>query len=524
MVVKQWQCLQAGFLLLRLILNLSSDMTGKKIKKILIVGGGTAGYMAAAALTKVLSKQFCEIKLIESEQIGTVGVGEASIPQIQLYNKLLGLDEDEFVRRTQATFKLAIQFKDWHKIGHSYYHAFGDVGKDMEGVPFYHYWLKMRQLDKAADIDDYTLTSLACKHRKFTRPIDAGNSPLSNIAYAFHFDAGLYAQYLRERAEKAGLVRIEGKITASHLHADGKVKAVKLENGELHEADFFIDCSGFHGLLIEQALNTGYDDWTHWLPCDSAVTVPSESSGEPWPFTRSTAQKAGWQWRIPLQHRIGNGHVYCSKYMTDDEAREILLDNLDSKPLAEPRVIRFTTGKRKKFWNKNVLALGLAAGFMEPLESTSIHLVQAALSKLFTFFPTLSFDQVDIDEYNRQTTFEWERIRDFLILHYHVTERDDSPFWSHCRTMSIPAELTQKIEQFKKNGRVARIDSEMFNDLSWFEVMLGQGLHPESYHALVDNFPEAELERRFESIRKVMENSVNYMPGHQEFIEQHCKA
>ena len=499
-------------------------MTDKRIKRILIVGGGTAGYMAAAALTKVLSKDNCEVKLIESEEIGTVGVGEATIPQIQLYNKLLGLNEDDFVRRTKATFKLAIQFKDWDKIGHSYYHAFGDVGKDMEGVPFYHYWLKMRKLGKAAHIDNFTLSSMACNNQKFMRAVDAGNSPLSSIAYAFHFDAGLYALYLRDLSEKAGLLRVEGKVTDTKLNAEGFVESVQLENGDIHAADFFIDCSGFRGLLIEQALETGFEDWSHWLPCDSAVTVPCESAGEPWPFTRSTAQKAGWQWRIPLQHRIGNGHVYCSKYMGDEEAKQILLDNLDGKPLGEPRVIRFTTGKRKKFWNKNVLALGLAAGFMEPLESTSIHLVQAALSKLFTFFPTMAFDQVDVDEYNRQTAFEWERIRDFLILHYYASERDDSDFWNYCRTMSVPAELTKKIEQFKRNGRVARMDNEMFNDLSWFEVMYGQGIRPESYHALVDNFPEEELEKRLHGIVKVMINSVNYMPSHQEFIDQHCKA
>ncbi|MDU0352744.1 tryptophan halogenase family protein [Paraglaciecola aquimarina] len=499
-------------------------MKDKRIRKIIIVGGGTAGYMAAAALTKVLSKDNCQVKLIESEQIGTVGVGEATIPQIQLYNKLIGLDENDFVRKTKATFKLAIQFCDWNKIGSSYYHAFGDVGKDMEGVQFYHYWLKMRQLGKASGIDDYTLSSTACEQQKFMRSIDAGNSPLSNIAYAFHFDAGLYALYLRELSEKAGLVRVEGKVVTTQLQENGHVESVTLENGDTHEADFFIDCSGFRGLLIEEALHTGYDDWSEWLPCDSAVTAPSENAGSPIPYTRSTAKKAGWQWRIPLQHRIGNGYVYCSKYTSDQEAKQTLLDGLDGKLLAEPRVIRFKTGKRKQFWNKNVLALGLAAGFMEPLESTSIHLVQAALSKLFTFFPTLSFDQVDIDEYNRQSEFEWQRIRDFLILHYHATERDDSDFWLHCRNMPIPPELTHKIEQFKRNGRVARNDNEMFNDLSWFEVMYGQGIIPDSYHALVDNFPEDELERRLQGIKKVMVNSVDYMPSHQAFIDKNCKA
>ncbi|MCF2948760.1 tryptophan 7-halogenase [Paraglaciecola aquimarina] len=499
-------------------------MKDKRIKKIIIVGGGTAGYMAAAALTKVLSADNCQVKLIESEQIGTVGVGEATIPQIQLYNKLIGLDENDFVRKTKATFKLAIQFCDWDKLGGSYYHAFGDVGKDMEGVQFYHYWLKMRKLGKAAGIDDYTLSSMACEKRKFMRSMDAGNSPLSNIAYAFHFDAGLYALYLRELSEKAGLQRVEGKVVDTELSDTGFIQSVTLDSGEVHEADFFIDCSGFRGLLIEEAMKTGYDDWSEWLPCNSAVTVPCENAGDPIPYTRSTAKKAGWQWRIPLQHRIGNGYVYCNKFTTDEEAKQTLLDGLDGKPLAEPRVIRFTTGKRKQFWNKNVLALGLAAGFMEPLESTSIHLVQAALSKLFTFFPTLSFDQVDIDEYNRQTVFEWERIRDFLVLHYHATERDDSEFWKHCQTMPIPPELSHKIEQFKRNGRVARTDNEMFNDLSWFEVMYGQGIIPDSYHALVDNFPEDELERRMQGIQKVMANSVDYMPSHQTFIDKNCKA
>lgn len=494
------------------------------IKKIIIFGGGSAGWMTAAALGKVLKNRFCEIQLIESEEIGTVGVGEATIPQIMLYNELIGLDENEFMRRTQATFKLGIEFVNWSALGCRYYHAFGEVGKNMEGIQFYHYWLKMRALGKAAPLDQYTLTSLACNERRFMRSIDAGNSPLSNIAYAFHFDAGLFALYLRELAQGFGVKRTEGKVTQVYQHDNGFIKGLQLADGSMHEADFFIDCSGFQGGLIAQALKVGYEDWSHWLPCDRAIAVPCASAGEPWPFTRSTAHSAGWQWRIPLQHRIGNGHVFASKYMSSDEATAILLNNLDGAPLAEPREIRFTTGKRKKFWHHNVLAVGLSGGFMEPLESTSLHLIQATIAKMFSFFPHQGFSQTDIDEFNRQMDFDYDRIRDFLILHYHVTERDDSAFWRDCRTMSVPAELTQKLQQFKESGRIFRHNHEMFSDLSWFEVMYGQGIVPASYHPLVDMFTEQELQGRLDSIRQVVRKSVDYMPSHQQFIDEHCKA
>lgn len=496
----------------------------EKIRKIIVLGGGSAGWMTAAALGKVLKNQYCQIQVIESEQIGTVGVGEATIPQIMLYNDLIGLDENDFMRRTQATFKLGIQFVDWQKPGSSYFHAFGDVGKNMEGLQFYHYWLKMRSLGKAAPLDEYTLSSLACLEHRFMRSMDAGNSPLSNIAYAFHFDAGLFAKYLRELAEQWGVQRTEGEVVEVKQLDNGFIHSLRLADGTEHEADFFIDCSGFRGLLIEQTLKTGYEDWSHWLPCDRAIAVPSASTSEPWPFTRATAQPAGWQWRIPLQHRVGNGHVFCSRFMSEDEATAILLKNLDGEALAEPRPIRFVTGKRKKFWNKNCLAVGLAGGFMEPLESTSLHLVQATISKLFSFFPDRNFAQSDIDEFNRQMHFDYDKIRDFLILHYHATERNDSEFWHYCRTMSVPEELSQKIQQFKASGRIFRFNNEMFSDLSWFEVMLGQGITPQAYHPMVDLFPEAELAKRLEGIRSVIRKSVDYMPSHQSFIEQHCKA
>ncbi|WP_337880771.1 tryptophan halogenase family protein [Rheinheimera sp.] len=495
-----------------------------KLRKIIVLGGGSAGWMTAAALGKVLKNQFCHIQLIESEQIGTVGVGEATIPQIMLYNQLIGLDEDEFMRRTQATFKLGIQFKDWLKPGHSYYHAFGEVGKNMEGIQFYHYWLRQHLQGKAAPLDQYTLTSLACDERRFMRSIDAGNSPLSNIAYAFHFDAGLFALYLRELAQGWGVERTEGKVQSVQQWDNGFIRSLQLDDGTVHEADFFIDCSGFQGLLIEKTLKAGYDDWSQWLPCDSAVAVPCAKAGDPWPFTRASAQKAGWIWRIPLQHRTGNGHVFSSRYMSVDEATSVLMQQLDGEALAEPRLLNFTTGKRKKFWSKNCLAIGLASGFMEPLESTSLHLVQAAISKLFSFFPDRRFEQADIDEFNRQMDFDYERIRDFLILHYHATERDDSAFWRYCRGMEVPKELTQKIEQFRASGRIFRFNQEMFSDLSWFEVMLGQGITPASYHPLADMFSDEELGKRMDSIRAVIRKSVDYMPSHQDFINRHCKA
>lgn len=496
-----------------------------RIQKVLIVGGGTAGWMAAAAMAKVLKNQYCEIQLVESDSIGTVGVGEATIPQIQLFNKLLGLDENEFVRTTQGTFKLGVQFVNWGQIGQRYLHAFGAVGKDMEGIQFYHYWLKMFQAGEAPNIDAYTLNCLAADQGRFMRPVDAGNSPLSNIPYAFHFDAARYAMYLREFSIARGVRRREGKIEHVSLRKhDGFIESVTLDDGATLEADLFIDCSGFRGLLIEQALNTGYEEWTRWLPCDRAVAIPCTKVAEPTPYTRSTAHSSGWQWRIPLQHRTGNGHVYCSQFISDDEATDTLLKNLDGEPLADPKFIRFTTGKRLRLWNKNCVALGLASGFMEPLESTSIHLVQSGIAKLMSLFPNRNFDQEDIDEYNRQVDFEYIRIRDFLIAHYHITQRDDSAFWNQCRTMSIPDTLRQKMEHYKKNGRIFRTNEELFNETSWLEVMHGQGLKAEGYHPIVDTLPKEEIARRLESIRDVIQRSVEYMPSHADYINEYCKA
>lgn len=496
------------------------------IKNIVIVGGGTAGWMAACALAKTFGKTYA-LRLVESEEIGIVGVGEATVPHLSHFNKMLEIDEAEFIRQTQGTFKLGIQFRDWGRIGDTYIHGFGTLGHDLGSIPFHHYWLRARLAGRAAELGDYSLNTVAAPREKFmVSASDAPkNSPLADVAYAYHFDAGLYARYLRRYAEARGVVRTEGKIRETRLRAtDGYVEAVVLESGEAVSGDLFIDCSGFRGLLIEEALHTGYEDWTHWLPCDRALAVPCEKVGPPTPYTRSTARTAGWQWRIPLQHRTGNGHVYCSKFMSEDEAAAILLRNLDGRALAEPRPLRFTTGKRRKIWNKNVVAVGLAGGFMEPLESTSIYLIQSAIGKLVLLFPGGEISQVLVDRYNAQCTFEFERIRDFLIMHYHATERDDSPFWNYCRTMPVPETLTDTVRLFRDSGRFFRNAEEMFGQVSWVEVMIGQHIMPAGYHPMVDQMSDADLYTFMDHAKMIVANCVDAMPMHQQFIDRHCKA
>lgn len=498
---------------------------GGMINKVLIVGGGTAGWMTAAFLSQALGKA-CRLQLIESDEISTIGVGEATIPPIINFNTALGIDENEFIKATQATYKLGIQFRNWGSVGAQYTHGFGSMGHNTGLIEFYHYWLKMHQAGKVDRIDDYSINLLACERNKFLRATNQyKNSPLQDIGHAFHFDAGLYAKFLRAYSEERGVVRNEGKISSVQQHPEtGFVTSVTMENGDVHEADLFIDCSGFRGLLIEQTLKTGYDDWSHWLPCDSALAVPCESVSPLTPYTRSTAHSAGWQWRIPLQSRIGNGHVYCSQFMGQDEASAILMDNLDGKALAEPRLIRFTTGKRRKFWNKNVVAIGLSGGFMEPLESTSIHLIQKGISRIVSFFPDRDFGQTDIDEFNRQSTAEYEQVRDFIILHYHASQRTDSAFWNHCRSMDVPDALKDKIALFRGNGRIYRLQNELFTETSWFQVMFGQGIKPQGYHPLVDGKSEELIGKMLADIKRVMHGVTDLMPSHEDFIAQNCKA
>ena len=501
-------------------------MSSAKIKNIVIVGGGTAGWMAAAACVKVLGAQY-SIRLIESEEIGTVGVGEATVPHLKLFNNLLEIDEIDFVKKTQGTFKLGIQFVDWGKIGDKYVHGFGTIGHDYGLLAFHQFWIKARQQGFANDIAAYSINTAAAPLNKFMASADdvPKSSPLANIAYAYHFDAGLYAKFLRGYAEARGVRRTEGKVAQTLLReSDGFIEAIVLESGEKIAGDLFVDCSGFRGLLIEQALHTGYDDWTHWLPCDRAMAVPCGKVEAPTPYTRSTARAAGWQWRIPLQHRTGNGYVYSSKYISDDEVSATLLKNLDGKPTADPRILKFVTGRRKKAWNKNCVALGLASGFLEPLESTSIFLIQSGIARLLTLFPDDDFSDVVIDRYNAQTTFEIEKIRDFLILHYYATQRNDSEFWNYCRTMPIPQSLENNIRLFNDSGRFFRDAEEMFAVTSWVQVMIGQHINPRKYHPLVDQLSDAELRKFVSGVEKVITTCVDVMPQHEAFIARHCAA
>jgi tryptophan 7-halogenase len=498
-------------------------VTDDRIRSIVIVGGGTAGWMAAATCARVLKNGSCKITLIESEEIGTVGVGEATIPQIQVFNRMLGLDEDDVMRKTRATVKLGIEFVDWARPGHRYMHPFGSYGADMEGLTFSSFWLKMHMLGEDPDIGAYSVHDVAARHGRFMRAEDIPGKPLNGFSYALQFDAILYARYLRAYSEQFGVQRVEGRIVDVGLRSDsGFIESVALQDGRRIAGDLFIDCSGFVGLLIEHALKTGYIDWTHWLPCDRAMAVPCESAGPPEPFTRSTVRPAGWQWHIPLQHRVGNGYVYSSHFTTDEEAHRILMDNLEGPATAVPRVLKFTTGMRRRFWNKNVVALGLAAGFMEPLESTSIYLVQSGISLLFSMFPSRHFDQSEIDRYNRLMTWEYERIRDFIILHYKATEQAATPFWNYCRNMSIPEELQEKLRIFRNSGRIFRERNELFAETSWFAVMFGQGVRPRTYDPLVDAVPPEETRRRLGQIHGAITDAVDKMTTHSEFLAQHC--
>jgi tryptophan halogenase len=493
--------------------------------RVVIVGGGTSGWMTAAALARVLQGQY-PITLVESDDIGTIGVGEATIPMISLFNRLLDFDEDDFVKQTQGSFKLGIEFVNWARLGDRYIHGFGVIGQENATVDFHQYWLKMHLAGKAGPLENYSINTAACAQNRFMRPrVDMPNSPLSQIAYAFHFDASLYAKFLRGYSETRGVQRIEGKITeVATREGDGHVTSVTLHSGQRIEGELFIDCSGFRALLIEGTLKTGYEDWSHWLPCDRAVAVPCASVKEITPYTRSTARQAGWQWRIPLQHRIGNGHVFSSQYISEDEATAVLLSNLDGAPLADPRPIRFVTGKRKKAWNKNVVSIGLACGFIEPLESTSIHLVQMGIAHLLTMFPGPDFATADCDQYNRIMNQEYEWVRDFIILHYKATERTDSPFWNYCREMEIPQSLAERIALFKAHGRVYREGNELFTKLSWLQVMHGQRIHPASSHPLAGLRTEAEIAEYLAEVEGVIQACVEVMPTHSKFIAEHCAA
>lgn len=499
-------------------------MSNEPIRSILIVGGGTAGWMAAAALSR-LGTAGVRIDLVESEEIGTIGVGEATIPPIRTFNDMLGIDENEFVRRTFGTFKLGIEFVDWTRHGHRYMHPFGNFGADLEGISFHQLWLKMHGQGEAAELEDYNLCAVAAKLGRFQHPATDPRSVLSTLNYAFHFDASLYAAFLRDYSEARGVNRHEGKVVDAGLRSDdGFVEAVHLADGRRLEADLFIDCSGFRGILIEQALQTGYEDWSRWLPCDRAVAVPCESDGDPLPYTRSTALPAGWQWRIPLQHRTGTGYVYSSAHASDDDAAQAAIDRLETPVLGDPRFIRFTAGRRRKFWSRNVVALGLASGFLEPLESTSIHLVQAGISKLLAMLPDRRFNPVLEAEYNRLSHQQLEQIRDFIILHYKANHRGDSDFWRAAAAMDIPDSLSAKIELFRENGRIFRHDDELFSHSSWLAVLLGQGVIPRRTDPLADAIPDEEIRSLLPRMAKFIRSAAEAMPRHRDYVANHCAA
>jgi tryptophan 7-halogenase len=494
-------------------------MQGNRLRGVVIVGGGTAGWMAAAILARRLGTRFGSISVIESPEIGTIGVGEATIPPIRLFNTALGIDEDEFLSATRGTIKLGIEFKDWSRQGHTYFHPFGVHGTSLQQVAIHQDWLAARESGAVGSFEEYSLNTVAARLGRVL-PSGGAEEPLASVfAYAFHFDASLYAEYLRGYAQARGVSRIERKVVRVELRSeDGFIRALHLDDGQQIEADLFIDASGFRGLLIEQALHTGYEDWTHWLPCDRAVAVPCESAGSLTPFTRSTARTAGWQWRIPLQHRIGNGYVYCSRHISDDEAAATLLANLDGQALAEPRLLRFTTGRRRKFWNKNCIALGLASGFLEPLESTSIHLIQSGVTQLAAIFPDRSFDPCDAEEYNRLQIDEFDRVRDFIILHYKATTRADSELWRYCANMPIPDALTYRMNLFRSSGRVGVNDRDLFVESNWLSVLIGQGIWPRRHDPLADLLPLDSVRNQLQRLRKQIRATAEAMPTHEEFI------
>ncbi|MEY2883237.1 MAG: hypothetical protein RL490_961 [Pseudomonadota bacterium] len=492
------------------------------LQEIVIVGGGTAGWMTAAALSRFLEGA-CRIRLIESDAIGTVGVGEATIPQIRLFNAGLGIDEDEFIRETQGSYKLGIEFVDWHHLGSRYMHAFGSVGRDIGLLPFHHYWLAGRNAGTVQDFGAYSFNEAAARANRYNRgaPSVAG---LPELVHAYHFDAGLYARFLRRYAEARSVVRHEGRIIRVERDGEsGDVRQLTLDDGSVIAGQLFIDCTGFRGLLIGETLGTGYEDWSQWLACDRAYAVPC-ASADFTPYTRATARAAGWQWRIPLQHRTGNGYVYSSAHISDDEAAATLLANLDGEALGEPRPLRFTAGRRDRMWAHNVVAIGLASGFLEPLESTSIHLIQSGIARLLTLLPDAGMAPALRDEFNRQSAWEIERIRDFIILHYKATARDDTPFWRRARDMAIPDELADRIRLFAATGRVRRDHDELFTEIGWTQVFLGQGIVPAAPHPLAGLVAPADLAGFLAQLQGAITREVASLPDHAAFVRRHNAA
>ena len=500
-------------------------MTEPLAPRIVIAGGGTAGWMCAAALGHRFANANLQITLVESEQIGTVGVGEATIPHLRYFNERLGFSEPEFLRATNATYKLGIEFSNWGQVGEAYIHPFGVFGKPFRDVDFHHLWARYQRDRPDDSLFDYSVSVLAAAAGKFAYPNPNENDLLSEYSYAFHIDASRYASFLRRHAEGWGIKRVEGKITQVHQHPDsGDITKLTLDNDTELEADFFVDCSGFRSLLLGKALGTDFISWNQWLPCDRAIAVPSTSNIPPPPYTKAIAHSAGWQWQVHLQHRAGNGHVYSSNYMSDDEALAILRQNLPGEALAEPRLIKYTPGRHRHTWVKNCMAIGLSSGFLEPLESTAIYLIQASIMKLVEFFPRIGDNRVRRDEFNQQMNLEYERIKDFLILHYHATRRDDSPFWNYCRTMAVPESLQQSMAAFREMGYVKPYKHGLFMVPSWVAVLIGQGIIPKNWHPAVNEWDAKTLQTNMEQLRQRMAMAAASLPDHLSAIQRHSDA
>ncbi len=499
-------------------INKGVVMSKTKVSNIVVVGGGTAGWISAALLTKILGNQV-KITLIESDKIGIIGVGEATIPPMINFNNALGINENDFLKATKATIKLGIQFENWNEPDSKYMHAFGGVGKNFPFCDFHHFWLNSKKMGLESNFWDFSVNYLAAMQGKFGKMPTLEGTNIPGITYAYHFDAGLYAKFLREHCESQGVKRIEGIV--EHVALDentGNVQTLTLDSQEVIKGDLFIDCSGMRGLLIEQALNTGYEDWSHWLPCDRAMAMPTTSTTPIKPYTRSIAHEAGWQWQIPLQHRTGNGIVYSSRHLDDESAKKILMENVEGTSLAEPKLIKFKTGRRRKQWHKNVVAIGLSSGFLEPLESTSIHLIQTAVVRLVKHFPHNGIKQAEVDEFNRQSKDEVEKIRDFIILHYKLNQRNDSDFWRECQRMEIPETLMQKMALFKSSGKVFRDYEDLFTEIAWQQVMIGQGLIPDDVHPLSNQLSKEQLADLFDNLKVIIQRSVDKLPTHEEFL------
>ena len=502
-----------------------SQTSEKSIKEIIIVGGGSAGWMTAAALSRLLQPEHIQVTVVESEHIGTIGVGEATIPDIINFNRILGIPEDEFMRATNATFKLGIEFENWGKIGERYFHPFGQHGADMQGIDFHQFFLSSKAQGNSKTIEDYSLCALAAKQNKFQLPSADPRNVLSQIRYAYHFDATLYARLLRSHAESRGVKRIEGKVENIGTQTDtGFIESLTLESGKTISGDFFFDCTGFRALLLSKTLDVKFKDWTHWLPCNSAQAIACEHNGPLLPYTKAKAKSEGWQWRIPTQKRTGNGYIYSNEFISDDNATDVLISDLDGAAIGAPKQLRFKTGCREAFWEKNCVAIGLSAGFLEPLESTSIYLIQMGISRFISMFPGSQHPEIVAKEYNRHMSLLYDQVRDFIILHYCATNRDDSDFWNYCRNMSLPDSLVHKMELFKSAGRVFRYEDELFSKPSWVAVLLGQGIIPETVDPIVSSLPRQQLDKSLRSMHHAMQTAATNMPSHEMLIQKYCSS